>query len=98
MTQQLSSSPVTIVAAFPHMHQLGTSMRADVVSNSCLLDVPRWDFGWQETYSYMQPVVVPGGATVALQCQYDSTGRDGVTTFGEGSFDEMCAIQFMALP
>jgi hypothetical protein len=98
MTQTLGSDPVTVVAAFPHMHQIGTSMRAELVGNSCLLDVPRWDFEWQETYAYSEPVLIPGGSTVALECRYDSTGRDGVTTFGEGSTDEMCAIQFMALP
>jgi len=92
------SDPVTLVAAFPHMHQLGRTLRVELDDGTCIIDVPRWDFHWQQTYSYTAPVVVPGNAQVGLSCVYDSTGVAGVTTFGEGTSDEMCAVQFFALP
>ena len=90
--------PVTLVAAFPHMHQLGRTLRVELGDGTCVIDVPRWDFHWQQTYSYTKPVVVPGNAQVGLRCVYDSTGVAGVTSFGEGTSDEMCAVQFFALP
>jgi hypothetical protein len=88
----------TIVAAFPHMHLIGKHLRVEVEGGGCVIDAPRWDFHWQQTYSYAQPVVIPGGAQVGLGCVYDSTGRDQTTHFGEGSGDEMCGVQLLALP
>jgi hypothetical protein len=89
---------VTVVAAFPHMHQIGKELRVDVETGACAIDVPRWDFHWQQLYAYTAPVVIPGGAQVNLTCRYDSTGRAEPTYFGEGSSEEMCGIQFLALP
>jgi len=91
-------SDVTIVAAFPHMHQIGKELHVEVATGECAIGVPRWDFHWQQLYSYTTPIVIPGGAQVNLTCRYDSTGRDETTYFGEGSSEEMCGIQFLALP
>jgi hypothetical protein len=88
----------TIVAVFPHMHQIGKELRVDVDTGACAIGVPRWDFHWQQLYSYAEPVVIPGGSQLTLSCRYDSTGRDETTYFGEGSSEEMCGIQFLALP
>jgi hypothetical protein len=96
--EPLSDEPVTLVTAFPHMHQLGRTLRVELADGTCVIDVPRWDFHWQQTYSFADPVVVPGGAQVGLRCTYDSTGVSGVTNFGEGTSDEMCVVQFFALP
>ena len=98
IAETLSSEPLSIVAAFPHMHQIGARMRVGSLDGTCVIDVPRYDFNWQELYRYQQPIVVPGGATVGIECHYDSTTRKQTTTFGEGSSDEMCGIQLMALP
>jgi hypothetical protein len=94
----LGAEPVEIVAAFPHMHTLGRQLRVEVGADGCAIDVPRWDFHWQQLYSYAEPLVIPGGAEVTIGCSYDSTGRDQVTTFGEGTSDEMCVALFFALP
>jgi hypothetical protein len=94
----LDSAPVEIVAAFPHMHTLGKQLRVEIDGGGCAVDVPRWDFHWQQTYSYTEPLVVPAGAEVTIGCSYDSTGRDTLTTFGEGTSDEMCVALFFALP
>jgi hypothetical protein len=98
ITTVLDSEDTVLVTAFPHMHQIGERLRVDLQSGACGIDVPRYDFNWQQTYSYVEPLVVPGGTEVTLTCTFDSTGRDHVTTFGEGTNDEMCAVQFFALP
>ncbi len=98
IAEQLDGDPISVVAAFPHMHQIGTTMRVGTLDGTCVIDVPRYDFNWQELYRYTQPVVIPGGATVGIECHYDSTARTQTTTFGEGSSDEMCGVQLMALP
>jgi len=94
----LDAAPVEIVAAFPHMHTLGRQLRVEIGGGGCAIDVPRWDFHWQQLYSYTAPLVVPGGAEVTIGCSYDSSGRKEVTTFGEGTADEMCVALFFALP
>jgi hypothetical protein len=92
------SDEVKLVAAFPHMHTLGRTLRMELDDGTCIVDVPRWDFHWQQLYSYVEPITVPAGAQFGLRCVYDSTGVGDVTHFGEGTSDEMCVVQFFALP
>lgn len=88
---------VDLVAVFPHMHQLGRNLHVEIGS-TCAADVPRYDFHWQETYRYVEPVRLTPGDEVHLQCNFDSTAKDTTTTWGEGSGDEMCAVVFFARP
>lgn len=102
-----SDRPWTIAATSPHMHLLGTRLRtvrenADG-SETCLVDVPRWDFSWQQTYVLppdQQMVVMPGQA-LRLECTYDNSEANQPVingerqparrvTWGEGTLDEMC--------
>jgi hypothetical protein len=95
------SADADFVAVFPHMHQIGRKLEVEITSasgDSCLVDVPRYDFHWQELYGYVNPIRVHPGDEVHLRCTYDSSGRDAVTTWGEGSGDEMCAVVFFARP
>jgi hypothetical protein len=97
----------TVVGAMGHMHQLGSSLRVDVRhpddSTDCVLDIPTWDFNWQQAYSFPtdQPYALGADDTVSLTCVYDnSPGNqavvDGVqlaprdVNWGDGTLDEMC--------
>lgn len=84
--------------AFPHMHTLGRTLRVDLDrggTNQCLIDVPRWDFHWQQGYFYDEPpLIAQGGDTVNITCTYDTTSRDRTVRWGEGTDDEMC-LSFM---
>ena len=79
---------------FPHMHTLGRTLHLDLVHaghDQCLIDVPRWDFNWQQGYFYKGvPLVAGGGDTLRINCTYDTTGRTAPVTWGEGTNDEMC--------
>jgi hypothetical protein len=82
-----------IHAAGLHMHTLGTSARLSVVRDQpeCLLDIPRWDFGWQGQYQVVDPVTVRPGDKVRIECHWDNSGPDAKDTlWGEGTGDEMC--------
>ena len=86
---------LSIWSLYPHMHTLGQTLRVDVVpansGSSCMLDVPRWDFGWQQFFNYADgPVVVRGGDRIDISCGYDTRGRTETVTWGEGTMDEMC--------
>lgn len=106
VTQSFGAS-VRIISAVGHMHQLGTLLTLDVEhadgSADCLLDIPRWDFDWQMTYTFKEdaPFWLSTSDVVRLTCAWDNTAahqpvvngeqlepRD--VRWGEGSTDEMC--------
>ena len=65
-------------------------------SQKKLLSVPRYDFNWQESYIFKNPVSLPAGTQIECIAHYDnSEGNFGnpdptaTVTFGEQSWDEM---------
>jgi hypothetical protein len=78
----------------PHMHLHGTEIKLSVRhadgSATCAVDIPRWEFHWQQFYYYVDPL--PGGAgdVVRLECTFDNTAGNRALTWGEATTDEMC--------
>jgi len=90
-----TSIPYRIWGVYPHMHKLGRTLRVDLTSgasDTCIVNVPDYNFSWQQFYFYDQPIVVPPSATDALTitCGYDTRGMTNTVHFGEGTADEMC--------
>lgn len=93
-----------LVALAPHMHRLGTKIGVTFLGASgpqCLVDIPAWDFNWQQQYALVEPLVVKRGDQIRLDCTYDNSKEhqpvvNGVrqdpqkVTWGEGTADEMC--------
>jgi hypothetical protein len=80
----------------PHMHQLGRRIRAirnPTTMQQCLIDIPQWDFHWQQTYQYTTPISVAGGDTIRIECTWDNP-TSATVTWGEGTADEMCIAFF----
>ena len=44
----------------------------------------------QARYQYQEPLQVMPGDTLSIACSWDTSDRDVVTRFGEGTGDEMC--------
>ena len=77
-----------------HMHTLGKRIRVEnTQTGQCFVNIPRWDFHWQQMYFFEQPVVVPAQATLKLTCTWDNY-TDKAVTWGEGTEDEMCLNYF----
>lgn len=76
-----------------HMHTLGRSASLKVKhadgSESCILEVPDYDFNWQRSYALAQPVHVGRGDTVELTCTWDNPTDEDVH-WGDSTDDEMC--------
>ena len=90
-----------VLGVAPHMHTLGRTLRVEGIrdgARTCIVDVPRWDFHWQQLSFYAQPYVVRRGDSVAIRCTYDTTSRTSVTRWGEGTDDEMCLSYFYITP
>jgi hypothetical protein len=96
--------PTTIRVAAGHMHLLGKSIRIvlnpGLPGRRVLLDIPRWDFHWQNAYVLVKPVQAEPGDIVRVTCKHDPTrrkrGEEGIpktpryVLWGEGTTDEMC--------
>ncbi len=101
------AQPWTIVSTAPHMHLLGTRLKTTKIATDgreeCVIDVPRWDFNWQQGY-LMRPgetLIVNPGEKLRLECWYDNSAANqpvvnGVQLeptevwWGERTLDEMC--------
>lgn len=91
--------PIQLHAVAPHMHTLGQSFRAEYVeggNTTCLVDVPRWNFGWQQLFFYQTPLTLPSGGTLRVSCHYNTSGQTEPVTFGEDTDQEMCIALFYA--
>jgi hypothetical protein len=68
---------VSLLYAWPHMHQLGKAFKAYATTAAGdtikLVNIPAWDFRWQEIYKYKKPVLLPKGAVVHIEGTYDNT-------------------------
>lgn len=97
----------TVLGAAPHMHMLGERVHSEVVhedgSTSCLVDIPDWDFDWQQEYRFYDDewIEVEPGESVRLTCEFDNSPQnqpviDGEqqqpqqVTWGPNTTDEMC--------
>jgi hypothetical protein len=94
----------SIVAAGPHMHLLGRSLKMTLnpgtANEKTILDVPNYNFDDQSSTTLKTPIAVNPGDTIRVECTFDPTLRQKIAqlqslepryvTWGEGSSDEMC--------
>ena len=93
-----------VVAAAPHMHLLGRSLKITAnpgtSQETVLLDNKNYNFDDQSAKVLPKPFQLKAGDTVRVQCTFDPTLRQKLPvlknlpakyiTWGEGSGDEMC--------
>ena len=94
-----------LYAFFLHTHYRGRAARVELVTKNgartTLIDLPRYDFNWQRTYTFAEPVVAPAGSKVVVTYWYDNSARnlanpDPKVTVrnGEQSWEEMHYTSF----
>ena len=86
----------------PHMHLLGKKMtvnaKAPGAAAQCLINIDDWDFNWQGTYQYREPITLPAGTVLSLSAWYDNSlanprnpnNPPKPVSWGEETTDEMC--------
>ena len=90
------SSPLTVYSVFGHMHELGSRFELELNPDSdtpvMMLDIPDWDFHWQDTYEFVDPLQLQRGDVVRMTCNWDNTLSENprYVVWGEGTEDEMC--------
>ena len=45
-------------------------------TESCLIDVPHYDFNWQRTYAFAEPINVPAGTRIVHRTVYDNSDKN----------------------
>jgi len=86
---------VYVRGVFPHMHRRGQTLRLESThegQTQCLIDVPRWDFDWQQMVFYDQARYLFPTETLRLSCTFDTTDDTEPVAWGEGTEDEMCLV------
>ncbi|MEW6730084.1 MAG: ascorbate-dependent monooxygenase [Acidobacteriota bacterium] len=105
VTAQMMVPPginIKVLGITPHMHLLGKSMKIEATlpngNKRCLVNVDNWDFKWQGSYAYKDPVSLPGGTRLKLTAFYDNSVNNPNNPnnppkpvyWGEQTTDEMC--------
>lgn len=99
-TQYTFQKDAEIVWLTPHMHLRGKAALYEITrpgeETETLLHVPAYDFNWQHTYHFKEPVHAPAGTRVDLTLWWDNSADnpanpdpDREVRFGEPTTDEM---------
>jgi len=84
----------------PHMHYRGRSFRFTAHYPSgideILLDVPRYDFNWQNIYLLKEPKWLPAGTVINMEAHFDNSADNPLNPdptqtvyWGDQTWDEM---------
>lgn len=93
-------SDIVLLSLFPHMHYRGKDWTYTAYlpdgSEKILLSVPRYDFNWQESYIFKDPLALPAGTRIECVAHYDNSSANFANPdptvavrFGEQTWDEM---------
>jgi hypothetical protein len=89
----------------PHMHLRGKSFKFEALypdgAEEVLLDVPRYDFNWQNTYLLAEPKQLPEGTQIRCTAHYDNSAENLVNPdpqkpvmWGDQTWQEMMVGTF----
>lgn len=92
---------VELLAVQPHAHNLARAIKGYAHlpdgRRQWLIDIPDWDFRWQDVYRYTTPLRLPRGTVLEMEYSYDNSGANPRNpnqpprrvTFGQTSASEM---------
>lgn len=85
----------------PHMHLLGKSVKVTMTPPDgkpiVLVDIPAWDYRWQETYWFQKPILAKRGTKLEIEALFDNSDKNPnnphrppvEVKVGEATTDEM---------
>jgi peroxiredoxin len=89
-----------LLEMLPHTHVRGKAFRYEAVypdgKREILLDLPRYDFNWQNRYLLAEPKLLPKGTTIHCTAYYDNSKNnrsnpdpDSAVRWGDQTWEEM---------
>ena len=103
-------SGMTLTDVTPHVHFLGRAFIAMATlpdgSERPLIRIADWDFRWQNTFTYREPVHLPAGSRIDVWVSYDNTADNPqnpavepeTVTWGWETTDEMSELWIGFVP
>jgi peroxiredoxin len=91
-----------IYSVMPHMHLIGRAIKVTMTPPGktpiTLIDLPDWDYSWQEVYFFAEPIHASAGTRFDIEAVYDNSEQNPnnpndpprLVTFGEQTTNEMC--------
>lgn len=101
---------VDVLSVYPHAHYLGKRLRALAELPGgrllTLIDIPSWDFNWQDDYRFSEPVRLPRGTVLSLDYVFDNSASNPNNpadppvrvVYGSKATDEMAELTLQVLP
>jgi hypothetical protein len=101
------SQELQMLGVVPHMHLIGRSMVATAKlpdgSTRELVNVPNWNFNWQDDYRFTTPFRLPKGTVIEVEAIYDNSENNLANpssppkrvTWGEETTNEMMYCFFL---
>lgn len=101
---------ITLVGIVPHMHLLGKSMRVTATfpdgDTKTLVDVPDWNYNWQDEYYYERPFKLPAGTKLQVEAVFDNSEDNPSNpssppkrvTWGMKRWTKCCSVSSSPLP
>lgn len=101
---------ISVLSVFPHMHLLGRKIRSFALDPQQdtirFIDIPRWDFHWQDFYIFKNLIKVPENSSLKAEALFDNTttnthnpNNPPITVYpGTNTSDEMLLVYFHFLP
>ena len=97
------SRDILLTSVMPHMHWLGkdftfTAVLPDGKTRIPLIKVDHWNFNWQGTYAFKEPIRIPKGSWFEVLAHFDNSDGNPANQnkpaklvhWGEGTGEEMC--------
>jgi tetratricopeptide (TPR) repeat protein len=101
---------VDVLSVYPHAHYLADTVQAwaDTPSGDrlWLIEIPDWNFDWQDEYRFAAPVQLPAGSTLRMRYTFDNSSANAQNPndppvrvrYGSRSVDEMADLIVQTLP
>ena len=95
------------ISVAPHMHLIGKQIKVEAFlpdgSTKRMIWIKAWDFNWQGSYRFREPMFLPKGTKVVTTAHFDNSAENPNNPnsppkpvgWGEKTTDEMC-IAFVA--
>ena len=106
------SRDVLLTAVMPHMHWLGKDfsfwavLPDEAKTRVPLIRIDHWNFNWQGTYAFAEPIPLPKGSWLEMEAHFDNTAGNPqnqskppkTVHWGDQTTDEMCIGIFEFIP
>jgi hypothetical protein len=71
---------VRLWSVTPHMHNFGSRFVTRIIrkdgARDCLLEIPDWDFGWEQNFWLAEPKLLEPGDEVYVECHFDNSAAN----------------------